>query len=252
MSDRETNKMVDFHEKLSIERLKSLQDLLKLFSDLAKDKEQSFYVTASPALKALENHVEEGGDLRCHDIDMENADRFAQLLQFYKVPYFGIEQEINDQMKVYFITRDVDEERLNKVVNHLDFELRTRLGWIGVEDFFNINEGKTAYKVNLTDEELPPFADSVFNKDVRFTIEFLSDGGVDIYFMPESKEGMESCLKEMAEVLGIDDLERLKPQECKFDKELLDAILLREAESNIHDKYKNEENENLQGHILGH
>lgn len=249
MAAQETIKMVDFHEKLSVERLRSLQDLLKLFSDLIKDKEQSFIVTEGPVVDLLENHLKCGGELKCHEIDMESAKRFEELLMFYKVPYYGVsgKAEKNEE-KVYFITRDSDEERLGKVINHLDFELRTRLGWIAIEDFFDINGGNTGYMVNVSDEELPHFADNVFNKDVRFTIEFLSDGGCDIYFMPESKETMESCLSSMADELGITDRERLKSQECIFGKDLLDRILLREAENNIHNKYNDEENTISLGH----
>lgn len=239
MSVQDTVKMVDFHEKLSVERLKSLQDLLKLLLDLNKDKQQSFDATDSPAVKLLDEHLKKGGELKCQEIDIDNAMRFEQLLKFYHVPFYAIEATTakTGEDKAIFITRDSDSESITKVINHLDFELRTRLGWIGIEDFIRYNEGEKAYMVNMSEEDLSRFADEVFNKDIRFTVEFLSDGGCDIYFMPDCKESIEKCLEAMENESG-NDSEVLKIEECVFDKDLIDKILLQEAENHIHEKYE--------------
>lgn len=196
MAWRESIDLLRFRENVSLETLRVLEAILRYLATKANDKKMTFDTESILGIKAMDRHLQKGGNLLTTLIKPEDEDMFKQLLEYHHVPYVCSQMsKESGELQSVFITRDSDADFVQQAVNELYMELGQGLTQLPVKEFLARNNGLNISTLgNLSEAEMQEFELELGKSSVAYAVNKVSTDNYEILYIPRD----ENIIKEAA------------------------------------------------------
>lgn len=197
MSSTATDELFDSLERARIKRTEVLLKLLELLKQMNFLDERN--APSAKALSVLRGHVKRGGDLLSHEIPLDGAELFSQVLRSSRIPFYAsIAKDPASGLDVtVFLTRDCDEKSVARAIELYISELSTGLSEMTVTDFTKKYEGMdTEAREGLNEAELALFRFYMAKENALYSVEHdLAGDTYTVHFAKEEAGTIDKALR---------------------------------------------------------
>lgn len=124
-------------------------------------------------VKALLNHVRDGGRTLTTCVSEERAEDFKELLREAHIPFVEIAHRDPDTKEgsMFFVYRDSDQGRMKQVLKKFALQINRSCHEVDLKTFENLTEGKSYGSVGgMTREEVYAFREAATGHDIHFCV----------------------------------------------------------------------------------
>ena len=191
-------------DRLLVQRQQAIDALVSYISKLLKANE-GMDNEKTISLDTFREYISSGGEVKVNSVSVLQAERAMELMDFFKADYFFLNRKPNEEGADYimFMTREDQQESVDKALETLEFEHNTHLTWIKIEDFLRLNVGNELCRITINREDVTALSQELDDTGLMFSINFLDDDRADVYFHAYDRAQMTECIDSVYEKLGI-------------------------------------------------
>ena len=191
-------------DRLLAQRQQAIEALVSYISKLLRERE-GMDNEKTISLDMFRDYIASGEDVKVNSVNVLQQERAMELMDFFKVDYFFLNRKPNEEGADYimFMTREDQQESVDKALEALEFEHNTHLTWIKIEDFLRLNIGNELCRITINREDVTALSQELDDTGIMFSINFLADDRSDVYFHAYDREQMTECIDRVYEKLGI-------------------------------------------------
>lgn len=236
-------------DRLRAEHQKTVEALLDFISELLRERFPD-EIEMNRNIADFHEYVLDGGELVTYGFGVSLLDHVREVFDFYKVDHVEI---IRDRAEdpyegLAVITRADQDTDAKKAAELIEFEQDRGLLWVGLEDFLVKNMEKDVISYRIDADDLVYLKDELAESGLMFSVNFLEDGGADVYYKADDRGRMDECRQRFCEKLNIENDH--KCQETKLDSSYrVDSILSESRRITYHGNEQDQEHELSLSHM---
>jgi len=213
-----------------------MEALINLLRALASKKEYSFSDVDDKGMKAITDHIRQGGKVCQSIVDTKDAASFEKALKAYHIPFAQVAwQETNGRGKRVYFTRDgssesvrkvlpSDARRLEKAWKMFALRLREGLGEVTIQDFLKAADGQEAVRLcGLSTEERELFGKQMAGRTGSYAFaDGEETGTTDVLYLKKDEEQVTQAFTDVCYIFS-------GKKGAEYREKVREELLAREA-----------------------